>query len=116
MIWANAMAARWALDHGVPMIYRAQDPPEDPDLQGQILAYDPLRWGQWTRLLRRIHLSTHPKAHAGLGLEAYVQISSPLRRYADLVLGRQLRAALRGEAPPYEGNGPPGGAGHGRSG
>jgi exoribonuclease-2 len=103
MIWANAMAARWALDHGVPMIYRAQDPPEDPDLQGQILAYDPLRWGQWTRLLRRTHLSTHPKAHAGLGLEAYVQISSPLRRYADLVLGRQLRAALRGEAPPYEG-------------
>jgi len=35
--------------------------------------------------------------HAGLGLELYAQVTSPLRRYLDLVAHQQLRAYLRGE-------------------
>src|SRR5262249_16568690 len=34
--------------------------------------------------------------HAGLGLEVYTRITSPLRRYLDLVGHQQLRAHLRG--------------------
>jgi exoribonuclease II len=32
--------------------------------------------------------------HSGLGLPAYVQVTSPLRRYLDLVVHQQLRAYL----------------------
>jgi exoribonuclease-2 len=38
-----------------------------------------------------------PGPHAGLGLDQYVQATSPLRRYLDLVVHQQLRAFLRGE-------------------
>jgi exoribonuclease-2 len=37
--------------------------------------------------------------HTGLGLDAYVQSTSPLRRYGDLLTHQQLRAHLRGETP-----------------
>jgi exoribonuclease-2 len=43
------------------------------------------------------HASGQPGAHAGLGLEVYVQATSPLRRYLDLVVHQQLRAYVRGE-------------------
>jgi len=39
-------------------------------------------------------LSLYPEYHAGIGLDYYAQFSSPIRRYADLVLQRQLIAAL----------------------
>lgn len=42
-----------------------------------------------------------PSAHRGLAAEAYVHYTSPIRRYADLVVHRQLRATLAGEVPPY---------------
>jgi exoribonuclease-2 len=38
-----------------------------------------------------------PAAHIGLGMGTYVQATSPLRRYLDLVVHQQLRAFLRGE-------------------
>ena len=40
-------------------------------------------------------------AHAGLGLDVYCHASSPLRRYADLVNQRALKAILYGGVPPY---------------
>ncbi|SHK71022.1 RNB domain-containing ribonuclease [Rhodothermus profundi] len=102
MILANAEAARWAAEHELPMIYRVQDPPDDPTLQGQKLDYDPVRLATQLRSLRRTRLSTHPQPHAGLGLEAYVQITSPIRRYADLALQRQIVAALAHRPLPYD--------------
>ena len=41
------------------------------------------------------------KPHTGLGLSHYTQITSPLRRYGDLVMQRQLSAWLKGEELPY---------------
>ena len=39
--------------------------------------------------------------HVGLNAAVYTHFTSPLRRYADLVVHRQLRAALANENPPY---------------
>ncbi|MGI8747898.1 MAG: RNB domain-containing ribonuclease, partial [Deinococcus sp.] len=35
--------------------------------------------------------------HSGMGLDAYVQATSPIRRYLDLVVHQQLRASLTGQ-------------------
>ena len=46
-------------------------------------------------------MATAPSRHFGLGIERYVQATSPIRRYADLLCHRQIRASLRGEPLPY---------------
>ena len=46
--------------------------------------------------MRASQASSAPSAHAGLGMEIYVQATSPLRRYLDLVVHQQLRAYLAG--------------------
>jgi exoribonuclease-2 len=44
-------------------------------------------------------LSVKPGLHWGLGLEQYTQVTSPLRRYTDLLAHQQIRAWLRGRQP-----------------
>lgn len=51
--------------------------------------------------MARASYEPDPRSHRGLASEAYVHFTSPIRRYADLVVHRQLRAALAGEEPPY---------------
>src|SRR5580692_4780444 len=85
MVLSNFVAARYAAAHRIPIIYRVQ-----PQMGGDLASMRP-------------RLSLHPEYHAGIGLDFYAQLSSPIRRYADLVLQRQLLGALanRGhETPP----------------
>jgi exoribonuclease-2 len=44
-------------------------------------------------------LSVKPGRHWGLGLDVSTQVTSPLRRYTDLLAHLQIRALLRGEDP-----------------
>ena len=46
--------------------------------------------------MKRGQLKSSPARHAGLGLDMYTQITSPLRRYQDLMVHQQLRAHIRG--------------------
>ena len=52
----------------------------------------------------KVRLSVHPEAHEGLGVSCYAWMSSPLRRYVDLVNQWQLLAALEGSRPPFARN------------
>ncbi|GJL75730.1 ribonuclease catalytic domain-containing protein [Nitrosomonas sp.] len=49
----------------------------------------------------KVKMSTSPAPHQGLGVAQYAWISSPMRRYVDLINQRQLIAMIRNEAPPY---------------
>jgi exoribonuclease-2 len=44
----------------------------------------------------RSKLSVKPSLHAGLGLDAYIRVTSPMRRYLDLLVQQQLINYLAG--------------------
>jgi exoribonuclease-2 len=48
------------------------------------------------------HTGATPRRHASLGLDAYCQFTSPIRRYGDVLAHRQLKAFLRGDPPPMD--------------
>ncbi|MCB8922120.1 MAG: RNB domain-containing ribonuclease [Ardenticatenaceae bacterium] len=94
MLMTGEAVARFALQNQIPLPFTVQDPPLPADNLPDGLA------GEFARrkLMQRSQQSSIPGAHAGLGLPLYVQCTSPLRRYLDLVAHQQLRAFLRGEA------------------
>jgi exoribonuclease-2 len=49
-------------------------------------------------------MSVHGEMHEGLGVSCYAWMSSPLRRYVDLVNQWQLAASLAGSRPPFARN------------
>lgn len=92
MLMAGTAVARFALEHEIPIPFTTQDPPYTADRPGDLAGMFSLR-----RAFRPSQPSTTPGAHSGLGLEIYAQVTSPLRRYLDLVVHQQLSARLRGE-------------------
>ena len=73
------------------MPFAAQTPP-DERLEGGSLS----TMYQQRKLCTPGYLTAQPEPHAGLGLDAYVRVTSPLRRYADLLAHQQLRRWLDG--------------------
>lgn len=92
MILANWLIASYFKDRGQPAVFRTQAPPRQRliDGKGGSLYQN---WMQ-RRFLSRVVLTTDPEPHAGLGLDAYLTITSPLRKYLDLVTQRQLWGLL----------------------
>ncbi|MGD2270558.1 MAG: RNB domain-containing ribonuclease [Desulfobacterales bacterium] len=98
MIMANWLMAKFLKESGVPAVYRSQPAPKErlfKDNEGSLFQNIMQR-----RLLSRFVLSSEPDHHSGLGLEAYLTGTSPIRKYFDLVTQRQVRAAL-GMGEPY---------------
>jgi exoribonuclease-2 len=95
MIMAGEAVARFALERAIPLPFVTQEPAE----LHQPLSTD-LTLSQVVLLLRSLKRSqyrTIPDPHAAMGLAAYAQVTSPLRRYLDLVAHQQLAAYLHGE-------------------
>ena len=49
----------------------------------------------------KVRMTTSPLPHEGLGVPQYAWMTSPLRRYCDLVNQWQLIACLKGETPAF---------------
>jgi exoribonuclease-2 len=92
MLLAGEGAGIWAIQRNVPFPYIEQETGEMPEkiFTGMAGSY------QLRRCLRPRILSTKPGRHDGLGLDTYTQVTSPLRRYTDLLAHIQIRAFLRG--------------------
>lgn len=99
MILAGEAAARFASERKVPILYRVQKPGDPIDVGH--LPEGPVREFAKIVSMTRSGLSVEPGPHAGLGMASYVQATSPIRRYGDLVVHRQLKAAAADEPPPY---------------
>ena len=86
MILANSQVAQIMHRAEIPLIYKVQEEPKETLPDGR-------------PLLKRAEMTTRADVHYGLGLESYTQFTSPIRRYNDLVLHRQIKHWLRtGEA------------------
>ena len=104
MILAGEVAARFCDERGLPTIYRRQKAPPDPSAVGQVPEggfVDPVAIYTIRRQLKRAETGLQPAPHSSLGLSAYAQLTSPLRRYQDLAAQRQIAAALHELPPPY---------------
>jgi len=84
--------AHYALREGIPLPFTTQEMTEAPELPHGLAGMYALR-----RFMKRSQLTSVPSPHAGSGLDLYIQSTSPLRRYQDLVIHQQLRAYLRGD-------------------
>ena len=100
MILANRTAAACLNDHGIPAIYRTQAESDLTDLEQS--DHDAVWRFKVLRRMKPLVLSLKSSPHATLGVDTYCQVTSPIRRYADLVLQRQLRAALSSAPPVYD--------------
>lgn len=94
MIMTGEAAARYGIEHDIPLPFATQDPPDAPPegtIENSMAAMYARR-----RTFKRSQYRSTPTPHSGLGLAAYAQATSPMRRYLDLVVHQQLRAYLAG--------------------
>ncbi len=97
MILANRVAAEYLHRNGLPALYRSQKAP-DPAIEPRA-EWKPHHLYEARRSFSRSAQGFEPSYHSGLGLNHYVQSTSPIRRYRDLVLQRQMKHhLLTGEA------------------
>jgi exoribonuclease-2 len=99
MILYNWLAARFASETALPILYRSQEPPQER------LSTDESNYiyyvFQQRRRLHPLFIDTIPQQHSGLGVDAYTNATSPLRRYMDLIVQRQIHSALLKKGPVY---------------
>ncbi len=128
MIAANVCAARHLERQGRAALYRVHEPPdaEKTEQLRQALAFAGVRLGPGTVTPKLVHdalaelgdradkwifemlalrsmtqaaYSPDNAGHYGLALERYMHFTSPIRRYADLVVHRAIKASLGAGEP-----------------
>jgi len=129
MIAANVAAAKALEGRKAPVMYRVHEPPGREKLmalKAYLATYDiPLAMGQvvtpalFNRLIERLeghearpiimeqilrsqtqaYYAPHNAGHFGLALGSYAHFTSPIRRYADLLVHRSLAGAFDLEMP-----------------
>lgn len=107
MILAGEVAARWCADHKIPIPCVKQPGAEKHSellraytervyypllLRGEEPSMEQSR--QFFDLVGPDEMSTKPGPHFVMGVDAYAKVTSPLRRYSDLVAHWQIEAAL----------------------
>jgi len=127
MLAANQSVARYLRDHDVPLPYRIHEPPEPDDIDELNLFLGPFGFRveyendvaprdvqhlldklsghalarvlsrQVLRALKQARYSTSNAGHFGLGFAVYCHFTSPIRRYPDLLVHRQIGLLLDGE-------------------
>ncbi|HIO60750.1 MAG TPA: RNB domain-containing ribonuclease [Deltaproteobacteria bacterium] len=95
-ISVNRETGRLFQEADFPGIYRTQSSYEiiKEVEEGTQLSMEHLR-------IEPARLSTIPGSHAGLGCEVYMQITSPIRRFVDLITQQQLKLLIEKKDPVF---------------
>ena len=100
MILYNWLAARFCMENQIPILFRTQSGPSEKlplDERGYFYYVF-----QQRRKLSPLHIRTNPGPHSGLGVDAYIHATSPIRRFLDLVNQRQICNFLFQKDPVYD--------------
>lgn len=118
MISANRVVAEWFMKNDIPTIYRVHEEPDiekikqlsiflktlgytlkekvtPKDLQKVLSQFRHTIYEKFVnkvilRSMKQARYSSKPLGHFGLALEHYLHFTSPIRRYSDLIVHRQL--------------------------
>jgi exoribonuclease-2 len=106
MILCNSLMADYCKTHEIPASYRSQSAPDVADLDifdddGVLRELTRLQRHKLMRRFSPAVIGIVPTPHVGLGVDAYIQATSPLRRYPDLVMQRQISHYLSSGEPFY---------------
>lgn len=102
MILCGEAIATFGSQNKIPLPYRGQ-PQSDIDISAfEHLPEGPVRSAAIIKILRAAEIDCRkPVRHGVLGIPGYVQFTSPIRRYMDLLAHYQVKAFLRGDSPPF---------------
>ncbi|KAF9690638.1 hypothetical protein EKO04_011370 [Ascochyta lentis] len=112
MMLGCSTAASWCGERGIPVMFRGSIAPPNvnrapsEDLKHNIMSNylekhqnPPLRLTmQYMESLGRAVAHTSPLPHRVIGVSGYVRVTSPLRRFSDMIAHWQIEAAVRYEA------------------
>ncbi len=90
MILVNTFVAKFLADNKVPCIFRFQrEPNKIIEINSIVDVFNQLKY------FNKVEFSLIPRFHSGLGVEQYVTITSPIRRFLDLLCQYQLICFLQ---------------------
>ena len=95
MVLFNSILASFSVNENIPVLYRSQggidrDDPHSNSLISKDIATQIFDRYSVIKSLPPAQTGIVPMPHKGLGVKAYLQSTSPIRRYVDLVLQRQI--------------------------
>ncbi len=91
MVLAGRVIAEFSIEKNISMPYLSQAPGKFSDeIINNINDLSPAKAFEASKGFNRSKLSVKPSAHLGLGLNAYLRVTSPMRRYLDLLVQQQL--------------------------
>ncbi|NPA39820.1 MAG: RNB domain-containing ribonuclease [Thermodesulfobacteria bacterium] len=94
MILTNFLVAKYFFENSIPALYRSQPKPSEVIEEREKSLFHKL---MQLKYLTKSELSTQPDFHAGLGLNYYTTVTSPIRRFLDLLMQYQLKCHLIGK-------------------
>ncbi|GMP85474.1 hypothetical protein CsSME_00038614 [Camellia sinensis var. sinensis] len=102
MILCGEAVATYGSSNSIPLPFRGQ-PQSNIDVSAFThLPEGPVRSSAIVKIMRAAEMGfRNPIRHGVLGLPGYVQFTSPIRRYMDLLAHYQVKAFLRGDSPPF---------------
>ncbi|MBU2538394.1 MAG: RNB domain-containing ribonuclease [Proteobacteria bacterium] len=99
MVLANTLSAQFVADRQAPGLFRAQDEPHQRLIAGG--EKDLFSIFRQRKQLKPGELLVYPKPHSGVGVMQYTTVTSPIRRFLDLVMQHQIKHLLSGKGPMF---------------
>ena len=90
MILMGYITSLFLIDNNLPAAYRSQKINCNPKDILDRYKDSEIKYILLKQYMGRSFTTTKPHSHHSLGLESYVQCTSPLRRYLDLIIQRQV--------------------------
>lgn len=102
MILCGETIATFGSFNNIPLPYRGQPQSSIDPMAFAHLPEGPVRSSALVKIMRAAEMDFRkPQRHGLLGIPGYVQFTSPIRRYMDLLAHYQVKAFLRGDSLPF---------------